>query len=223
MGFKDGSIIIWNINTNELKKNNDIQAPITYIQYNKVKKYFIATVASNLGFIYDLKGNQIYKLHPPEIVYSVCFSPDGNFLLLGHNPDITLSFLNIEKSILYGNKDYIWDCCFSPDGKYFATASYDYTSCLWDIKGNLLSILRGHSDKLRDVEFSIDGKYILTASFDKTARIWDLDGNCLSVLNHQAEVNEAIFSHDNKFIATACFDGSIGLWSKTGKLINWGI
>ncbi|MBI5219888.1 MAG: hypothetical protein HY958_13255, partial [Bacteroidia bacterium] len=219
-GFKTGMLVIWDFKNNNFKKINDIPSKISNLEYNKNKQNFVASADVEFVYVYDLNGNILLKLKQPELIYHINYSNDGNYILVGSYPEINLFYTNIEKSILIGHRDYVRSCCFSPDGKYFATASYDNTACLWDIYGNLLQTFIGHNDILRSINFSIDNKTIVTSSYDKTARLWGIDGKCIAVLEHQDKVNSAIFSPDGKCIATACYDGSIGLWDKNGKILK---
>ena len=66
---------------------------------------------------------------------------------------------------------------FSPDGTKLASASYDYTVCLWDVEtGTAIgSALEGHSLCINSVLFSPDGTKLASASYDCTVRLWDVE------------------------------------------------
>ena len=64
------------------------------------------------------------------------------------------------------------DLEFSPDGKMLASASWDRTIKLWDLKGNVLATLSGHQEEVFDVAFSPDGELLASASGDGTVRLW---------------------------------------------------
>ena len=61
---------------------------------------------------------------------------------------------------------------FSPDGARLASASFDKTVRLWDVKsGTVLHTFTGHSDFVYAVAFSPSGEWYATASKDRTGRI----------------------------------------------------
>jgi WD40 repeat protein len=69
-------------------------------------------------------------------VYSIAFSPDGNYLLSGSS-DSTIKLWSTETQKLIltmqGHSDYIRSVAFSSQGKCFASGSRDCTIKLWSI------------------------------------------------------------------------------------------
>jgi WD40 repeat protein len=80
-----------------------------------------------------------YKGHE-EYVYSVCFSPDGQYALSGSG-DHTLKLWNVRSGkcvrTFKGHKSRVFSVCFSPDGRYALSGSGDSTLKLWELEWDL--------------------------------------------------------------------------------------
>ncbi|PAZ17138.1 hypothetical protein CLM62_03895 [Streptomyces sp. SA15] len=67
---------------------------------------------------------------------------------------------------------------FCADCSRLATASYDNTVALWDLKTQAAPQpvrLTGHTDRVSSVVFSPNGSVLVSGSADGTARLWRLD------------------------------------------------
>src|SRR5262249_42088792 len=71
----------------------------------------------------------------------------------------------------------VYGVAFSPDGATLASASYDQTVVLWDVKTRKprAEPLRGHTGVVRSVAFSPDGGTLASASYDETVILWDVN------------------------------------------------
>ncbi|RMZ55994.1 hypothetical protein APUTEX25_004418, partial [Auxenochlorella protothecoides] len=70
----------------------------------------------------------------------------------------------------------IRSCCWSPTGSHLATASFDRTVAIWEVKGavwEMTTLLEGHESEVKDVAWSPDGGLLATCSRDKTVWVWE--------------------------------------------------
>ena len=118
-----------------------------------------------------LKGHE-------HLIYSVCFSPDGNYGLSG-SLDNTLRLWDIKTgkeitTFVDGNA--VLSVSYSKNGKFALSGSEYGTVKLWDVKsGKLLKTFRGHTSNVTSVCFSPDNKYVLSCAGDNIMKLWDIE------------------------------------------------
>ncbi|QFZ16559.1 WD40 repeat domain-containing protein [Saccharothrix syringae] len=124
---------------------------------------------------------------------------------------------------LLGHTGPVYLTSFSPDGRTLATAGYDQTVRLWDLRDPddpkpLGSPLLGHRSWVTSAVFSPDGKTLATAGDDRTVLLWDVRdparprslGEPLS--GHNGTIYLLAFTPDSKTLATANGDRTARLW-----------
>jgi len=176
----------------------------------------------------------IRALHPPlihlgtnllailrghsDMVWSVAFSPDGNWVVSGsfdNSIRLWKSDSGKQLAVFSGHEDAIHCVTFSPDGRRVLSGSKDRTLRLWDVpSGAQLAVLSGHDDAVSSVAFSPDGHRLLSGSFDGTVRIWDAQsGSELAVLKgHAGVVCSVAFSPDGRSVLSGALDATVRMW-----------
>ncbi|MEU9101901.1 AAA family ATPase [Streptomyces sp. NPDC048361] len=124
---------------------------------------------------------------------------------------------------LLGHTGAVYLTSFSPNGHTLATASYDRTVRLWDVRDParpepLGKPLTAHASWVSSAVFSPDGSTLASASDDGTVRLWDVRdpsrplplGAPLS--GPGGTIYLVAFSPDGHTLASASEKGSVRLW-----------
>ncbi|MEU4446246.1 AAA family ATPase [Actinosynnema sp. NPDC050801] len=127
---------------------------------------------------------------------------------------------------LIGHTGPVYLTSYSPDGKFLATASFDQTVRLWDLRDPddpkpLGSPLPGHRSWVTSAVFSPDGRTLATAGNDETVRLWDVSdperprslGQPL--MGGNGTVYLLAFTPDSRTLVTANGDTTARLWDVT--------
>ncbi len=130
---------------------------------------------------------------------------------------------------LTDHKAGITSLAITPDGQTLASASYDKTIKLWNLKtGQLINTITGHNSWVRSIAISPDGQTIasgggsLDPKTDTNVRLWNLKtGELIRMIpGNSNSTNFVRFSSDGKTLVVGSETAIKILNTNSGELIN---
>ncbi len=184
-----------------------------------MRRYYVLT-ANGWRYGWDLEtGTRLWQpRNEPGMIRPGEISPDGAFILAGHNDGHVRIYDSLTGNLLrtLDHPGEVKVLRFAPDGSgRFMSASTDGVAHTWDVMtGEKLQTFKGHTHTIIAGAWSADSRWIATASYDHTARVWDANTGRETVpaLPHLSWLSHLEFSPDSRLLATACRDGTVRLW-----------
>jgi WD40 repeat protein/vacuolar-type H+-ATPase subunit H len=194
---------LWDLHGNQIAEFSGHQYRVMSVSFSPNGECIATANCEGSVGLWDLSGNQIVEFivsqdtaakpyisfFPENIVLSVSFSPNGEYLATASNDGIVRLWDLSGKQIAevkahqgmvtsggYSGFGIKTSVTFSPNGKYLATTSDEGIARLWDLSGNQLAEFQGYQHFVDNVTFSPSGEYIATASHHGTVRLWRVEG-----------------------------------------------
>jgi hypothetical protein len=206
-------ITIWNPETGSLLRRITNVAQRTFALAYNSDGTILAAASGTPGRSGEAKlfdahtGGRIRTLvGTPDVMLSVCFSPDSARLACAGTDNAIRVFDTASGHLQLTSEqhaDWVTSVAFSADGSNIVSASRDKTVRVYDAaSGELETTYTGHSEAVFAAAFSTDPKYALSAGRDKKIHTWEVkDGKKSGELSAEGEIQRLIVSTNGIFVA----------------------
>ncbi|KAH0828968.1 WD40-repeat-containing domain protein [Lanmaoa asiatica] len=209
-----GSIKVWDVESRALVK--EWSHPWEYPEVAISPDDRLVAIGNRPVVIYTMEGSQVNDpIEVDHLVWSLCFSPDGDKLACGTSEGIFVYDVKTGTLLIgHVHEDCVECVLWSRDGSRLISGNE--TICCWSYATGkpFGPPWTGHDDEIFSLSLSPDGSILASASRDRTVRLWDTtSGDPIGQpLQHVKAVTAVCFSPSGEFMASAGWDGKIYLW-----------
>lgn len=224
-GGNDNVVKLWDLSTGEVSRNFIGHRSLIFSLALNADSSLLASASDDHTVrLWNLMTGQcLDTLVHGGRVWSVAFSPDGEWMACG-NCETLISIWAVETRTLVWtleeHSSLVWAIAFSPDGRLMASGSDDTTAKIWDMETRTCRhTLVGHHGSIWAIAFSPDGTQLVTGSNDQTIRLWDVVSGALlqTIYGHESTIWDVAFRGSDEIIS-ASQSGVIKIWDlTTGK------
>lgn len=153
---------------------------------------------------------------------SLSFSPDGNYLAVGHGSGTINIWLKSSwelSSRFLGQENGIYSLSYSPDGNYLAAASRAKNINIWNLREKTLvkTLESNHVGYIRRVQFTPDGNTLISGGSDKSIMLFNVqEPQDKIVLGKFANMAYPYISPRGKYLSIAT-GSNVELWTLGGR------
>ena len=161
-------------------------------------------------------------------ITALAFSPDSKWLVTaGWNNSAQMWDLTRDSPQLHTVANHMTTVCpdgevatqssgiaavtFGSTGQFFATASYDHTARVWNLKGEQ-QVCISDASGVTAIAFDAVDKHLATATWDKTVHVWEIPGRREATRLRTEEGVTALTFSANKLLTTG-WDQVIQQWT----------
>lgn len=207
-------------------------APITAVAFSPDQK-LLAVGSYGQVVVWDLASAKpaVVLTNVLGAVNDLRFNPKGDVLAVGGGQPSAKGDLRLYQTsdwkllaTLRGHDDVVFSIAFTPDGAQLASASFDQSVKLWDVKSHtMIREYHHHSDFVYAVAFSPDGKQLVSSSKDRTIALVDVatGKSVFTFSGMEQDVMAVAFHPEAKSVVSSGFESNLYLWNpQTGERLG---
>jgi WD40 repeat protein len=212
----DGTVWVWDWRKGALVAHRNVKGTASDVHFDPAGKKLVIAGGSVTLWPWQSPEQPQVLSHFPDDATAAAFSPDGQYIAVGHGTVVELwrpTGTKPERTIL-GHTDAIRSVAFSPNGgRLLVSASLDGTARIWRTDNDRSVItLEGHRGAMQSATFNDQGDRVVTAEQDGTIGVWDTaTGRQLALIpRHTDTVNAAqLSSGEHPRIVSASADTTV--------------